>query len=136
MQILLCIFEERCVNDVIFYYSVSVCNVLGNVRCSKSSFVLCSLFYILIRDCLSIKSFIGLKYNCQHISWDVDMAFLMLDHIVSAKECVHENDHNVKLYRCGRLQGCAIECLQKLGPSVPVAYFHPLTRLFKGYMFI
>lgn len=75
MQILLCIFEERCVNDVIFYYSVSVCNVLGNVRCSKSSFALCSLFYILIRDFSSIKSFIGLKYNCQQISWDVDSIF-------------------------------------------------------------
>jgi len=64
------------------------------------------------------------------------MAFFLYDQIVGAKECVHENDYNVKLDRCGRLQGCATECLQKLGRSVPVAYFHPLTLLFKGYVFI
>ena len=37
--------------------------------------------------------------------------------------------------RYDQLQECAIECLQKLGQSVPGAYFHPLILLFKGYFF-
>jgi hypothetical protein len=73
---------------------------------------------------------------CQHIGWDVDMAFFIFCHFLSAKECVHDNDCNMKLDRCDRLQVCATECLQKLGQSDPVAYFHPLTLLFKGYVFI
>ena len=49
---------------------------------------------------------------------------------------MHENDYSliVEHDRCGLLQGCATECLQKLGLSAPVVFFHPLTLLFKGYM--
>ena len=46
------------------------------------------------------------------------------------------NDWIMKHGRFDQLQGCAIECLQKLGQSVPAAYFHPLIRLFKGYVFM
>lgn len=64
------------------------------------------------------------------------MACFIFGHIVGAKECLRENDFNMKLDRCGRPPGCATECSQKLGQIVPVAYFHPLTLLFKGYVFI
>lgn len=42
----------------------------------------------------------------------------------------------IKIDRYDLLQGCATECLQKLGQSVLAAYFHPLTLLFNGYTFM
>lgn len=66
---------------------------------------------------------------CQHICW------LNIFHF-GAKLCVHKNNYSIKLDRCGQLQGCVTECLQRLGQNVPAACFHPLTLLFKGYMFI